>query len=268
LALKYLHEDTTMPDRLVIAHRGASSEAAENTRTAFLEALAQNADGLETDVQLTADEVPVLWHDDDLGKLGLPERRIDEFTHEELLEMDFAGWFSPKQAGEPVLGLAEFLREFAPRTRLLVEIKQRDDEPSGRRRIKVRRCLEFAAPFRRAGAGIRFLSFDLPSLIYAHELDPDWPCVLNTGTIRSPEAAGRILRENAFLSALCLPIGHLDHAISDTVKGTGKKLAAYTCNSDEEICRALDLGVDWLISDLPSRARRLRDEGCPARPDR
>lgn len=248
-----------MPDCLIIAHRGASSEAAENTRTAFLKALSHAADGFETDVQLTADEVPVLWHDDDLGKLGLPEQRIDDFTFEELLSLDFAGWFAPRQAGESVLSLAEFLREFAPQTRLLIEIKQRDDEPVERQRAKVRRCLELAGPFRHAGPGIRFLSFDPASLVYAHELDPDWPYVLNTEAVRLPDAVQRVFAEHAFLSALGLPIGPLDRPIADAVHRAGRQLAAYTCNSDPEIGHALDLGIDWLISDVPSRARQLRD---------
>lgn len=248
----------------IIAHRGASAEAAENTRTAFLKACAGQADGVETDVQLTADEVPVLWHDDDLGKLGLPERRVDDFTYDELLGMDFGGWFDPAQAGEPVLSLAEFLREFAPRTRLLVEIKQRDDEPLERRRAKLRRCLELAGPFRHTGPGLRFLSFDLPSLIYAHELDPDWPYVLNTEAVRSPEDARRVLGEHGFLSALCLPIAHLDRAIADTIRRAGQQLATYTCNTDADIGRALALSVDWLISDRPAHARRLRDTRHPA----
>jgi glycerophosphoryl diester phosphodiesterase len=248
----------------IIAHRGASAEAAENTRAAFLKACAGQADGVETDVQLTADEVPVLWHDDDLGKLGLPERRVDDFTYAELLGMDCGGWFGPAQAGEPVLSLAAFLREFAPRTRLLVEIKQRDDEPLKRRRVKLRRCLELARPFRHTGPGLRFLSFDLPSLVQAYKLDPDWPYVLNTEAIRSPEDARRILEEHGFLSALCLPIAHLNRTIADIIRRAGRQLATYTCNTDHDIGRALELHVDWLISDRPAHARRLRDTGYPA----
>lgn len=250
-----------MPDRLIIAHRGASSEVQENTHAAFLKALAQAADGFETDVQLSSDEIPVLWHDDDLAKIGLPERRIDDFTFEALRGMDFTGWFAPDQAGEPLLSLAEFLREFAPLTRLLIEIKQRDDEPAERQRAKVRRCLELARPFRRTGPGLLFLSFDLASLIYAHELDPDWPCVLNSEHIRSAEAVQRTFAEHSFLAGLCVPIAHLDTALADAVRRAGKQLAVYTCDTDADIDHALRLEVDWLISDVPGHARCRRDAG-------
>lgn len=243
----------------IIAHRGASTEAAENTRTAFLKALACQADGVETDVQLSADGVPVLWHDDDLGKLGLPGHRIDSLTWAELRNLDGGGWFNPAETGEKLLSLAEFLREFAPKTQLLIEVKQRDDEPLERRRTKVRRCLEEARPFRQGGPGIRFLSFDLPSLVYGNELDPDWPYVLNTEDIGSREGARQVLEENRFLAALCLPIARLDASVAAAVREAGKQLASYTCNTEADIGRALELSVDWLISDHPVRARLMRN---------
>ncbi len=111
---------------LVIAHRGASSEAPENTRTAFLKALARSADGIETDVQLSADGIPVLWHDDDLAKIGLPGHRIEGFSFKDLRGMDFTGWFSGTKTPDPLPSLAEFVEEFAPLTRLLIEIKRRE----------------------------------------------------------------------------------------------------------------------------------------------
>jgi glycerophosphoryl diester phosphodiesterase len=248
-----------MPGRLIIAHRGASSEVQENTHTAFLKALSQKADGFETDAQLSADEIPVLWHDDDLAKIGLPERWVDDFTFAELRRMDFTGWFAPDQAGEPLLSLTEFLREFAPLTRLLIEIKQRDDEPVERQRTKVRRCLELARLFRRTGPGLLFLSFDLTSLVYAHELDPDWPCVLNSEHIRSTEAVQQTFAKHSFLAGLCVPIAHLDTALADAVRWAGKQLATYTCNTDADIDHALALGVDWLLTDVPGYARYRRE---------
>ena len=57
---------------LIFAHRGANREAAESTRSAFDRALEYAIDGIETDVQLSRDEVAVLWHDRFLNKVGLP----------------------------------------------------------------------------------------------------------------------------------------------------------------------------------------------------
>lgn len=69
-----------MTNTLIYAHRGANREAAENTHTAFELALNHAVDGIETDIQLSLDEVAVLWHDDDLHKLDLPDLHIEDFT--------------------------------------------------------------------------------------------------------------------------------------------------------------------------------------------
>ncbi|MGZ8234317.1 glycerophosphodiester phosphodiesterase, partial [Methylobacter tundripaludum] len=77
---------------LIFAHRGANREAAENTRTAFNKALQYPVDGIETDVQLSLDGVPVLWHDWELDKLGHPGKCIDDFNFAQLEQMDFSGY--------------------------------------------------------------------------------------------------------------------------------------------------------------------------------
>ncbi len=83
-----------MSKTMIYAHRGANKEAAENTRTAFDKALHYAIDGIETDIQISRDGVAVLWHDDDLAKLGLRDKRIDDFDHEQLREMDLAAHFA------------------------------------------------------------------------------------------------------------------------------------------------------------------------------
>ena len=83
-----------MSKTLIFAHRGANKEAAENTRTAFDKALAYPIDGIETDVQLSRDEVAVLWHDRDLKKLKLPGKHIDDFDYAQLQAMNFAAHFA------------------------------------------------------------------------------------------------------------------------------------------------------------------------------
>ena len=90
---------------LIFAHRGANREAAENTRSAFDRALEYAIDGMETDVQLSRDEVAVLWHDRFLDKLGLPGKRIDDFDYAELQAMNFAAHFAHAEKPEGVMSL-------------------------------------------------------------------------------------------------------------------------------------------------------------------
>jgi glycerophosphoryl diester phosphodiesterase len=121
-----------MTKTLIFAHRGANREAAENTRSAFDKALEYPIDGIETDVQLSRDEVAVLWHDRFLGKVGFPLKHIDDFDHAQLQAMNFAAHFSSGAQPEGIMSLKEFLGAYRKRCRLLLEIKNRDWEQVSR----------------------------------------------------------------------------------------------------------------------------------------
>ncbi len=245
---------------MIFAHRGANCEAAENTRSAFDKALQYAIDGIETDVQLTRDEVPVLWHDRFLDKLGLPGKHIDDFDYAELRAMDFAAHFAHAEKPEGVMSLQEFLAAYRRRCRLLLEIKSRDWEEVARHEAKVRQTLELVGANNGVAADDRILvsSFDLNSLIYAHGRAPDFPLVFNLEAGHGADFAYGVLAAHPFLHGLCVHIDALDEAMTGAVRETGKRIAVYTCNSDSEIGKALALGVDILISDVPQKALQLR----------
>lgn len=242
---------------LIFAHRGANREAAENTRSAFDRALAYPIDGIETDVQLSRDEVAVLWHDRDLKKLKLPGKHIDDFDLAQLQAMDFAAHFSDSTAAEGVMSLQEFIAAYRARCRLLLEIKNRDWEMVERHEIKVRQTLALAG----AATDDRVMasSFDLDSLAYANRIAPHFPLVFNLEPEHNLNDARRALNEQPFLHGLCVHISTLDVDMVALLRGRGKRIAVYTCNSDAEITRALALGVDVLISDVPQKALQMRD---------
>jgi len=240
---------------LIYAHRGARREAAENTRSAFDRALAYPVDGIETDIQISRDGVCVLWHDDDLAKLGRSGTRIDDYDLAQLQTMNFAAHF-PGAAAEPVMCLQDFVAAYRARCALLLEIKRYPGEPESQQQAKVRQTLQAAG----AGSG-RMLasSFDPDSLCYAHRIAPDFPLVLNLEPEHDAAFALRMLKEQAWLHGLCVHIATLDENMVAAVRASGKRLAVYTCNSDEQIGRALGLGVDILISDVPQKALQVRD---------
>lgn len=246
-----------MNSTLIFAHRGANREAAENTRTAFDRALTYPIDGIETDVQLSRDEVAVLWHDRFLEKLNLPEKRIDDFYYAELRTMDFAAHFTQPAKPESIMTLEDFLAAYRRRCRLLLEIKNRNWEPRSRHEIKVRQTLDRVGTI--AGDVVMASSFDLASLIYAHQYRPDFSLVYNLEPEQSLADAQRVLGEQSFLHGLCLPIAILDEAMVELLRCHGKLIAVYTCNSAAEIGKALQLDVDILISDVPQKALHMRD---------
>lgn len=93
----------------IIAHRGASKLAPENTMPAFELAYELGAEGIETDVQLTKDNVPILMHDEHVKRTTNGIGYIKDLTLNELKELDAGAWFSPKYAGTKIVTLDEFL---------------------------------------------------------------------------------------------------------------------------------------------------------------
>jgi glycerophosphoryl diester phosphodiesterase len=243
---------------LIFAHRGANKEAPENTRPAFDHALIYPIDGMETDIQLSRDEVPVLWHDRLLAKLGHPAKHIDDFDFSQLQEMNLALHFSPDAKSEGIMSLQEFLDAYRTRTRLLLEIKNREWELRARHENKIQQTLAMVGQVN--DDHIIISSFNLDSLIYAQQCRPGFPLVYNFEDEQTLEDAKRVLAAQPFLHGLCLPIATLDVAMVSLLRGQGKSIAVYTCNSDEQISTALELGVDILISDLPQKALHMRDQ--------
>src|ERR1041384_6906814 len=81
---------------LIIAHRGSSSVAPENTLAAFAQAIADRADGIEFDVQLAKDGVPVIIHDANLRRTANRRARVKNLTSAELASIEVGSWFNRK----------------------------------------------------------------------------------------------------------------------------------------------------------------------------
>ncbi len=225
----------------------------ENTRNAFDKALGYAIDGIETDIQLSRDEIAVLWHDRFLDRIGLSDKHIDDFDYHQLKAL-----INPESESEGIMTLQDFLAAYRKRCRLLLEIKNRDWEPVSRHELKIRQTLDLVG--QNLDQRIIVSSFNLPSLVYARQYNPALPLVYNFETAQTIADARKLLNTHAFLHGLCLPIASVDQAIVGLLREQQKCIAVYTCNSDSEINKALQLGVDILISDLPHKALILRDQ--------
>lgn len=243
----------------IYAHRGANRQAAENTRSAFDLAMQDDINGMETDVQLSRDDVPVLWHDRYLGKLGMPDSHIDDLDFAVLCTLNFAAHF-PGAAAEGPMRLKDFIERYRTRCRLLLEIKNRDWEDRARHSSKVRQTLALVGAH--DGDDVLISSFDLPSLVYAHQCAPNFPLVYNMEPEHMLADVRQTLDTQPFLHGYCLHISTLDGQMADLLRSHNKLIAVYTCNSEAEIRQALDLEVDILISDVPGLALQLRDHAA------
>ncbi|MGH2551745.1 MAG: glycerophosphodiester phosphodiesterase, partial [Thermomicrobiales bacterium] len=107
----------------VIAHRGASGYAPENTRSAFERAIAMGAAAIETDITVTADGELVLVHDQLIDRISNGEGPVSDHTLAELRALDFGFWFGREFAGQRIVTVAEMIEEFLDRIPVVFEIK-------------------------------------------------------------------------------------------------------------------------------------------------
>jgi glycerophosphoryl diester phosphodiesterase len=111
--------------QLIVAHRGASYDAPENTLAAFRLAWEQNADAIEGDFYLTRDRQIVCIHDKTTKRVApnQPDRNVAESTLDELRTLDVGSWKSQRFANERIPTLTEVLATVPEGRQIFVEIK-------------------------------------------------------------------------------------------------------------------------------------------------
>ena len=178
-----------MSNLFVYAHRGASAEAPENTLAAFRRALDAGADGIEMDVHLASDGVPVVIHDDTLERTTDGTGAVAAHRAAQLQTLDAGSWFGPHFAGEPLPTLEEALRLLAGRLRINLEVK------TAWAGLAV---LELLPSF--PAAEVVVSSFDHALLADLRRSAPDLPLAVlhETGSWRRALAGAAALRAGAF----------------------------------------------------------------------
>lgn len=108
----------------IIAHRGLSEIAPENTLIAFEKAIKNKADGLEFDLQLSADHQFVIIHDLTLDRTSNSQGKVKDLTLEELKQLDLGSWFDPQFKEEKIPTLREVFKLCQPHIlKLYLEVK-------------------------------------------------------------------------------------------------------------------------------------------------
>jgi len=233
----------------VIAHRGASRDCPENTFAAFDEALRQGCDGIELDVQLSRDGVPVVYHDRTLTRAGGGRRRVASLDASELAALDAGARFAPRFKGEPLPTLEAVLDRYARRTRLLVEIKTREHRAGTEQHLLLARTV--AGMVRQMGLDRRVLalSFDPDVLAACAAEAPRLGRVLN---LKPPSRLTPGLRKRLpSLHAISADVRTLGRPFADGVRRAGRPLLVYTCNTPRRAGRARALGATGVLSDRP-----------------
>ena len=237
-----------MADCEIIAHRGWSAKYPENTLKAFDEALQLGVTGCECDVHLSKDGVPYLMHDHSFARTTGHSAGSDELTMAEIATLDAGHRKDPAFAGEPVPTLEAALQLHRDRGHLLIEIK--DQAPPEPVALRVAETIRKA----RSASAVSLIAFDFDHLVAAKAAVPEARAGWLLSRIPRDSHALNELLESAFrqgVDSLSVHHAEVTQELADKVHALDKLLWVWTVNSDDDLDRVLQLGVDSVTSDRP-----------------
>ncbi|PYI86029.1 MAG: glycerophosphodiester phosphodiesterase [Verrucomicrobia bacterium] len=240
----------------IIAHRGASQDAPENTLAAFNLGWKQNADAIELDIWLTKDGKIVCIHDDNTRRISGVSRKVTDQTLAELRALDAGKWKDPQWTGEKIPVLAEALATIPVGKRLFIEIKCGSEvlpelehiiNSSGQNPQQLA-IISFSCNVAKQ-AKAKFPAVEV-SWLY------DWKKDKETGRkFTSDELIAKAKAAN--FDGLDLHFkGPIDAAFVRNVKNAGLKLYVWTVDEPGIATKLASVGVDGITTNRPAWLRR------------
>lgn len=232
----------------VIAHRGASGHAPENTMSAFVKAAQLGIKWIEFDVMLAACGEPIIFHDDNLERTTTGKGEVGSYPYAFLRTLDAGSWMQPRFSGETIPTLKHVI-EFLNNAKISanVEIKAKP----GQEEALIVRVLEEMSEFLSATKStILFSSFSRDALhllrkhspdcllgLLMHEWEPNWKDVCQALNCASVNVNQEVMT----------------HERAQEVKHVGKPLLCYTVNNPARARELYSWGVDAVFSDYPDK---------------
>ncbi|GAA1714477.1 MULTISPECIES: glycerophosphodiester phosphodiesterase family protein [Dietzia] len=246
----------------VVAHRGASAEFPELTLVAYEKALEQGAEALEVDVRLTSDGVPVLLHDPRTARVADRDVWVHSSTLDELSALDLGSWHPVHRRPEPLLTLRSLLvmAEAYPHVKLFLETKH-PVPTGGRVEVALRDELRYFGldrPASHAESRALMMSFSVMAVRRFRQLAPQVP------TVQLRER-GNVLKSwpaEGFGAQLMGPsIGALRARpwLVEYWRSRGMGTYCWTVDDPADMLLCRDLGVEWVATNVPTRARGVLD---------
>ena len=227
----------------VMAHRGSSKEAPENTMAAFRKAIDDMADYIELDVQLTNNGEVIVMHDSNAYRTTGVDENIVNMTYKDVRKLDAGSWFSDEYAGENVPSLKEVLELAQGKIKLNIELKPVDNGTA--------------------------LAKNTVRLIEKYNMVND--CVITSfseSALKAVKTYNQEIKVGYILSAaygdfydmknidfFSINAAFLSKRTIDAIHNSGKQVYAWTVNNRESIKNLTNKGVDGIITDNPVLAR-------------
>jgi glycerophosphoryl diester phosphodiesterase len=221
---------------LIISHAACGGHASENTLAGIRKAIELGTEGIEVDVQASADGIPVLMHDLTVDRTTNGSGEVAGLSLAQLRALD-AG-------GEPVPTLAEAIDLTKGKALLIIEIKQPGIEEHIVRVVHEKQGLD----------DVMAWSFYPAALEGMRAAEPQIPCALLV--------AGESMAKWPKMRSLALKLGvqgvgvfapGVNEAVAEDCRRRGLALYAWTPDSRKEIARLVSLGVDGVCSNYPDR---------------
>ncbi len=238
----------------MLAHRGASAYAPENTFAAFDRAIALKADGIETDVRASKDGELVLVHDARVDRTTDGEGAVADLTLAELQALDAGAWFNPRYAGERIVTAEAFLERYGGRLPLCIEVKQPGVEAQLVELVR-KRSLLFGKPTADVGSReqlalppVGFTSFSFDACLAVKKASDD--AYVGFLTRELTEDSIKRVAETG-LEQICPPAETCTSDLVLAARDRGLSVRAWGVGDHEVLRQAVKAGVDGLTCNWP-----------------
>ncbi len=225
---------------VVVAHRGASGYAPENTLSSMKKAIEMNAEMSELDVQETVDGEIILLHDGSLKRTGGVEKNIWETKYADLKGIDVGSWFSEEYKDEPVPTLLEVIELVKGKMKINIELKTNKHE-----KMLAERTLEIIEANNFLDQVV-FTSFKFAEVDKIRELNKQAKVGYIFGKLPIDVDVF-----TADVDILSTKYKIVDAEFMKKAKANGKEVAVWTVNKPEDMKRMIELGVDAIITNYP-----------------
>lgn len=231
----------------IIAHRGAAGKAPENTLASIRQAIEDQSDWVEIDVQESSDGQIVVIHDSDLMKIGGNPMKVWNASLAQLQTVDVGSWFDPQFSSERLPSLREVIEVVKGKCNLLIELKYYGyDEKLEQRVIDIVEKTDMIHD-------VAIMSLKLDGIQKAYSLRPEWSLGLLTS-----KSIGKI--SNLNMDFLAVNMATTTPGFIRRIHADGKQVYVWTVNDKISMSRMIALGVDGLITDEPKLARTVLSE--------
>lgn len=238
----------------IIAHRGASKLAPENTIASINTALKLNPDRIEIDVQQTLDSIVVLMHDTTLNRTTNGHGLIKEKTFKDISKLDAGSWFSNDFIGEKIPTLEDILKLTNGKCQLIIEIKKGNDFY-----YDIEKHVLKSIEKQNAENWVSIHSFDYEILETIHHLNPNIRLhKLLVGKLKympfiiSNKIEAVNIDEYPYIKEYTLNYVFANKDIIHLLKSHDKKVNVWTVNDSHIANELIQLGVDGIITDTPN----------------